>query len=125
MMALLDREAILKARDLASQDVEIEAWGGSVKVRQFNGLEREAARAKSEEMTDEDFVYWIFTQGVVDDDGTPLFTEADIPDLKKKNATAVMDTVQAILGINGLSKTAEDALEKNSGSGQSVAPGSE
>lgn len=41
-MAYLNRQQILEANDLPTEDVPTPEWGGTVKVKTLNGLEREA-----------------------------------------------------------------------------------
>ena len=44
IVGLLNRSAILDAEDLKHEDVEVAAWGGTVRVRMMTGAERDEFR---------------------------------------------------------------------------------
>lgn len=114
-MTLLNRDAILKAQDVATKEVSIPEWGGSIRVRSMTVAERnEFARrvASSEEKTS--VGAWLVTMLAVDGDGKSLFKPEDVSELEKRNAKAIDAVVNAILEINRIGDKEVAEAEKKS-----------
>jgi len=115
-MAYLSREEILQADDIKRDTVDTPEWGGSVLVR---GLNAEQYLDMGFDLrTDDDtlnpekvkaMMPTIVSMGVIDEDGEPLFTEADIKPLAKKSFGPVNRISTRILELSGLRTGEEDA----------------
>lgn len=105
-MAILNRDAILGARDLPTKEVPVPEWGGSVYVRPLSVAEAEhlmtLGEGKSYQVT-------LAAQTICDADGNRVFTNEDVEALMKKSAMAITRIVVAVQAISALSvKEAED-----------------
>ena len=115
-MGLLTRDAILQAKDLPSEDVEVKDWGGTVRVRALTGAERDAfeqsiveQRGKNTRMNLQNMRAKLVALTVVDEDGNRLFTDADAAALGKKSAAALTKVFEVAQRLSGL--RAEDVEE--------------
>lgn len=114
-MSLLTRDAILKARDISTKDVEVPEWGGTVRVRQMTVAERdEFAKRAKDDANAESTGMWIVLRLVVDESGVPLFRPEDVEELKKRSFKAFDRLTDAVLSVNGVGKTEVEAAAKNS-----------
>ena len=114
-MALLNRDAILNAQDVATKEVDVPEWGGMIRVRSMTVSERnEFARraASSEEKTS--VGAWLVTLLAIDESGNRLFKAEDIEELEKRNFKAVDTVVNAILEVNQIGDKEVEAAEKKS-----------
>ncbi len=124
-MALLTRDAILAAPDITTEDVAVPEWGGTVRVRGLNARQRDAFESslmvnngKRQTVSLTGARARLAALSIVDDDGNPVFTEADVSALGEKSGAA-MDRVFAVASrLSGIGDADMDALTKNS-SGQS------
>ena len=117
-MGLLDRAAILAAKDFRVRTLDIPEWGGSVAIRSFDG----ATRAKLIQPSKDggvpgDWMEQIVVASACDKDGTPIFTKEDIPLLSKKNAVVLERIFTAAIDLNGLSA---DAVEQEKGESKPI-----
>jgi len=115
-MAILTKADILAADDRSLVEIAIPEWGGSVKIRVMSGTERD--RFESEfvngNKTVDNVRAKLVAKCVCSDDGTRLFSEADIPLLGEKSA-AVLDTLFAsCMKHNKFTKDDVSDLAKNS-----------
>lgn len=101
-MALLSRDAILKADDLKYEDVEVPEWGGTVRIQALSGAERDKLEASVVEQKGNkvkqnltNFRAKLVAAAAVDEKGNQLFSEKDIHLLSAKNAGA-LDRVAAV-----------------------------
>ena len=114
-MALLTREQILAAPDLQPETVHVPEWGGDVLVRAWTAEERDAWErsmiGKSrEEIAALNSRARFFARCVLDEQGRPLFTEADFEQLAQKSAAAMDHVIRVARRLNGLdSKGVEEA----------------
>lgn len=113
---ILDRNTILTANDLKTEDVECPEWGGTVRVRVLTGTERDAfsnsvigADGKAD-MTN--FRERTVAACVVGEDGAQLFTGADVAALGGKTFAAIDRVFVVAQRINGMG---EFAVEKAAG----------
>lgn len=131
----LDRDSILKAEDLETEEVTVAEWGGTVLVRALTGTERDAfevACSKQRPVLDAkgkpvpgrmEAVHnpvnvraKLAVRCIVDDDGNRVFTDADAGELGKKSAAA-LDRVFDV--ASRLSRLSEEDIEDLAGkSGQ-------
>jgi hypothetical protein len=116
----LSRDDVLKADDLATEEVEVPEWGGSVLVRGMSGKERDefessALDQRSGRMNLANTRAKIVIRCVVDDDGKRLFDAADIDVLGEKSGAA-LDRVFAVASrLSGLGERDVEELTQNFG----------
>ncbi len=125
-MKLLTRDAILQAEDLPTEDIEVEEWGGAVRVRALTGAERDAfeqsiveQRGKSTRMNLRNIRAKLVALTVVDADGKRLFSDKDAELLGKKSAAALDRVFEVAQKLSGLSPEDMEELSGNSEEGQS------
>ncbi len=109
------RDQILTADDLPLHELFVPEWGFSVWVATLTTKDRER------------FEKWVVADKVdlcrervtilttCDQDGTRLFTEADIPAISLKNAKACDRIFELAMTVNKLRKDEIDELKKSSG----------
>lgn len=125
-MTLLSKAAILGAVDLKTEDVEVTEWGGTVRVAMMSGKARDEffGRQGEDKVPYSQFAASVLVATVIDEDGNPVFDEADIDALRAKSQPA-MDRVLAVsLRLNGIGPNASEVAEKNSGAAPSGDSGS-
>ena len=91
---ILNREDILKVKDIQIEKVSVPEWGGEVFVKGMTGAERDRFEAgvisfgaKSKEKIDmRDLRAKLCSQTICDEDGKKLFTPADVKELSEKSA---------------------------------------
>ncbi len=129
-MTLLTKNDILQASDLATEDVAVPAWGGSVRVRAMTGFDRDAfseSLSKDEEgnVDVSNYRAKLLSKCIVDDAGNLVFTDADVAALGAKSAAAIAAVFAVAERLNGSGAVAE--IKKNSpvdpsGSSTSASP---
>ncbi len=113
---LLDREAILGAKDTHSEVVHVEEWGGHVCIRAMTGAERDDFRAAIEGAETSlvgKFEAPLLALTLVDEEGKRLFTIDDVEALRAKSATVLDRLAQIALRVNGMSDGAQEEAAKN------------
>lgn len=125
-MKLLKKQDILAAGDLKTEDVEVQEWGGAVRVRTLTGRERdafEASLAKGEGRDRKTDLANLRAKLVglclVDEKGDRLFEDAEVEMLGAKSAAALDRVFSVAQRLNGLSGEDVEALAKNSGAAPS------
>lgn len=134
---LLTRDQILSVDDLQTEIVNVPEWGGSLMVRGLTGKERDAfersivilktGKKDKDAPPDVDFVNFrakLVARTVVDEHGTLLFRESDIPALGQKSGKAldrVFEVSQRLSGmsdedVKDLTSDLKDAPSADSGS---------
>tara|TARA_R100000664_G_C2701792_1_gene101849 strand:+ start:354 stop:713 length:360 start_codon:yes stop_codon:yes gene_type:complete len=118
-MTILTRDQILSANDQTTETVEVPEWGGSVIVSTMSGRERDAfesslmadkGSSKSANMAN--LRARLASLCCVAEDGTRMFTQADIEALGNKSAAALNRIFLAAQRLNGIG---EDAVEELAG----------
>lgn len=124
-MALLSRDAILAVDDRDYDEVSIPEWGGSVRIRSITGAQRDAyeqslmqQRGNSRQMNLRNARAKLIVLCAVDERGSPLFTEADVNALSRKNAKPLDRLFDACRKIAGLSDDDMDKLTEDFGETQ-------
>lgn len=118
-MALLNKDQILGADDLPTEDVEVPEWGGTVRVRGLTGTERDrfevqvsAARKDGKEV---DIRATYAGRCMVDEGGKRLFTDKELAALGRKSGAAldrIFDVVRRLSGMtDGKLKEASEDFE--------------
>lgn len=115
-MGYLSRDAILAAEDRTYEDVDCPEWGGTVRLRSITGAQRDAyeqgivqQRGNSRALNLRNARAKLIVLCAVDDTGKPLFTEADVNALGRKNAKPLDRLFDACRRLAGLS---DDDVER-------------
>ena len=94
--ALLTRDQILAAKDIATKTVEVPEWGGSVLVRGLSGSARdtiESTYTSADGTLDRErfgnFRAAIVSMSIVDESGARVFTDADVAAIGEKSSLAL------------------------------------
>lgn len=122
-MAVLTREAILKAQDLPRELVHVPEWGGEVYVRAMTGTERDAFEAsmvvegknglKGAHMKLENLRAKLAALTVCDADGQRLFSDKDVEALGQKSAAGLDRVFSVAQRLSGISQKDVEELTKN------------
>lgn len=127
-MPCLTRDAILTADDLPKQRVDVPEWGEGafLFVRTMTAGERDkfdlyVGNVQQRKADGSLISAKLLAATACDEAGAPIFTEADIPALAKKNANALGRVVRAAQSLNGLTMADFEAAKKNSGTTQAAA----
>ncbi len=119
-MPALNRNQILAAQDIKTQTVSVPEWGGDVIVKTMSGTERDAfemsilqERGDDEKKNVANYRSRLLVKCLVDDNGNPVFSDADIAELGAKSAVAMDRILTVAQRLNGLGKTDVEALTKN------------
>ena len=128
-IGLLSRDAILAAPDIETEDVHVPEWGGTVRVRGLTAKQRDTfeagllvtkgqGRNATQAVSLANARARLVALSVVDADGAPLFTTADLFALGEKSGAAI-DRVFAVASrLSGIGDADMEELTGNS-SGQS------
>lgn len=119
-MALLNKEDILKAKDLTFEDVEVKEWGGTVRISSMSGKERDSFALK---FMDDKFKpidcdplkmkMALLCHTIVDEEGKVLFSEEDLEELYKKSCEILDRLYEVSSRLNGMEEKNIDELAKN------------
>lgn len=125
---MLKREDILRVEDLATEDVEVPEWGGSVRVRGMTAKEQSeyeqglmifrrsnpGALGFDVEPNLVNAKARLVCKCAIDEQGNRLFTDADASLLGKKAAKPVRRLSDTIERLSGMGKGVIDDLGKDS-----------
>ena len=114
-MAVLDRNAILEAKDLPTETVDVPEWGGQVIVRTLTGEERDQYETSMIEIVGEgtnreaipkldNLRATLCALTIVDSEGKRLFTTDDVVELGNKSAAALDRIYDVSRTLSGLSE---------------------
>lgn len=115
---MLSRDQILSAQDIKADEIDIPEWGGTVRLRQMTGRQRdEFERALSDQAKlgelGTNMRARIVAATVVDEQDNLLFTEADIATLGEKNWRALDRIASTASKLNALTDAAIEDVAKN------------
>lgn len=117
---MLNRDQILGASDVQTQDVDVPEWGGIVRISMMSGAARDALQASLVDNKKTSFFEAALVAAtVVDETGALVFTPEDIAALQAKNATVLTRVAEASMALNKIGAAAADAAVKNSEAAQS------
>lgn len=116
----LNRDQILGADDLPTEELEISEWGGTVLLKALNGEQREEIEVRSHKAKSSgDALGWkglktlVATYALVDDEGKPLFTAKDLAALAKKSSAALDRIFEYVMKMNAMTKADAEELAGN------------
>lgn len=119
-MKALTREMILAASTLKRDTVTVPEWGGTIVVQEWSGAQRDAWEASLlRSSTDAGSRYSnlrarMVAVSVINEDGSPVFTESDVEALGRLSASALERVAAVVQRLNGLAEGTQDASIKNS-----------
>jgi len=117
----LTRDQILQSEDLPRELVSIPEWGGDIWVRTLTGKERDTlessvANVNAQGKSNMNLINLrarLCSMTIVDEDGNRLFSDKDVEELGKKNASALDRAFEVAQRLAGLTSTDVKKLEKN------------
>jgi len=115
-MALLTKEAILKKKDLPTEEVNVPEWKGKVKVITMTGKQRDAFEMKVYEANEKDlgnFRARLCVATIVDENNIPVFTFGDMEALGRKSGRAIGRVFDVAKRLNGIGDDTIEEIEKN------------
>jgi len=115
---MLTASQILSAQDIATKEVDVPEWGGSILIkqltrgqqdeylkRQFGSRMKQDAKARTQEL-DLSNMYghdaYLLVCSVCDESGKSLFTASQIDALKQKNGEIIGRIAKEILQFSGM-----------------------
>lgn len=115
---MLTKEQILARNDLPTEIVEIQEWGGSVKLRGLSAGEREALEQevtnKQGKVETKNLRAKLLVRSIVNENNEKIFTEADIDALNTKSSFVIDKLFLAAQRLNGMSNDAIEEMKGNS-----------
>jgi len=122
----LGRDAILAAKSLRTEEVDVPEWGGTVLVRELSGRERDEWEASLAVQRGKTMVpdvanirAKLAARTIVGDDGESVFTQQDVAALGELSAAALDRVFDVASRLSGLNPEDVEAMTGNSG----AAPG--
>ena len=118
-MGLLSREQVLAAEDVKCRDVEVPEWGGTVRVRVMSGAQRDRYEQMVEDQRSgkkvdvRGLTVALVILTLVDEEGKPLFTLADLDAVNAKNAAVINRLFRVAQELNALSEEEIEGLAGN------------
>jgi hypothetical protein len=117
----LNKDQILKADDLPTEEVDVPEWGGSVLVRGLTGRQRIEYEASMAVMRDgemvpdvENSMAKLVARTIVDDDGSLMFTPQEANALGEKSSAALTRVFEVAARLSGMSQGAAVEIKKDS-----------
>lgn len=125
----LDKNQILGFSDIKTKEIRVPIWDDTVWIRQLTRGQQDALQKRqvsrlnvkkkgSMSNLEPDFALsvfghdaWIFAQGVVDENGKRLFTDAEVEKLNEKNGEAIGFVAAEIIKFSGMQEDIEE-IEK-------------
>lgn len=122
-MTLLTKEAIFALDDRKYEDVDVPEWGGTVRVRNLTGEERDAYEASMVHQVGNkaqanlrNMRAKLIALSAINEDGTRLFDQADLIRLGQRNAAPLDRLFEACQRLSGLGDDDVKELEEGFGS---------
>ena len=119
----LNREQILEADDLKTEEMEVPEWGGEIYIRTMTGTERDSFEQSildsDRKANLKDIRAKLCSLTIVDAQGRRLFTNEDVQAIGGKSALVLDKIFAKSQALNGISQNDVEDLEKNSGETQS------
>ncbi len=111
---ILNKHQIFASNDLKNKVVEMKEWGGDVKIRVMSAGEQLALNDfLTNNPKDEDMAFHFILMCSINEDGSKMFDQDDIPLLKEKSAESVIKLYQEILSLNKQKADDVENLAKN------------
>lgn len=121
-MSLLSRDQILSAPDLATIDVDVPEWGGTVRLKTMTGAERDAFENEIVQQKKSgtrvnllNVRARLLSRVIVDEHGAPLFSRHDIEALGQKSSRALDRLADAAGKLNAINDEDLEELAEDFG----------
>lgn len=118
-MGYLSKDDIFKADDLPIEDVHVDAWGGTVRVRGLTGTERDrfefAMAAAKDNPSSVEVRAQVVGRCIVDEDGKRLFTDKELSKLGGKSGAALDELFDVVRRLSGMGDKASDKAAEDFG----------
>lgn len=118
---MLTREQILATDNFEFDEMEIPAWGGTIRLRTMSGADRDKfdSQCVRQQVGDKSVDMaglrtLLLTLCIVGEDGKPMFNKKDVEALNGLDSRAVRDVYERISKTNELGEVATEEAEKNS-----------
>lgn len=109
--SLLTKEQILSQR-CKQKDVELKAWGGTVKLRELS-TDQLLGLNDIEDLTDRNMT--MLSLMILNGDGAPMFSQEElIQAAKHLGSSGVLEAIGEANKINGITEAAADSVSKKS-----------
>lgn len=122
-LKMLTRADILEADDRKTEDIDVPAWGGTLRIRSMTGAERDSYEAsgivwgKNEQgspvvdsVSTDNMRARLVALTAIGEDGARLFSERDIVALGAKNAEVLNAAFDVARRLSGITKEDVEAL---------------
>lgn len=122
---MLTKEQLVSALQPKFEDVTIAGLADTLRVKVMDGFTRDKLQKTLQTLGTADSIYYsaLVSACVVDENGTPLFSDQDLEELRGFNAEVVRLIGLECQRVNGLGKKAVEEAEKNSEAIQSESSG--
>jgi hypothetical protein len=109
---MLNRDSILKAKDLKTVDLEVKEWGGTIRLQTMTGSARQEyyRSTAGKDGTPKNVMEALIVACAVDEAGKPIFTSADVSELSRKSSIAINRVFEKAAELNGLTQKAVDDI---------------
>ncbi|MYV58044.1 hypothetical protein [Streptomyces sp. SID3212] len=118
-MALLNKDAILKADDMVFEDIPVPEWGGDIRLKTMTGTQRDAFEDKSMDQRGKDpkmnltnFRARLLALCIVNEDGRRVFSDGEITLLGQKSANVLERLFNKAREMNGMDDKDVEELTK-------------
>ena len=123
-MDFLRKEDIVGPSRLKVQELDVPELGGTVRIREMNGLERDELEAYFATVGDTKsfrrYRALVVTLSLVDDEGERIFGDDDVDIVNTQIPWRALDRIKnAVVELNKMSSKAVEETEKNSSPGPS------
>ena len=99
----LTKDEILAAPDLKPELVDVPEWGGSVWLRGLSAGEYMAFSQQGQALLAEGTLQaWLVAKTLIDETGTPLFTEDGVKALAQKSGKVIKTLAEHVMKLSGL-----------------------
>lgn len=123
---LMNKQMILDADDLKTEDVSVPEWGGSVRLRTLTGGERDKFEADSMSLNKKgnpqmnliNMRARLVALCAIDDAGARMFADSEVTKLGSKSAMAINRLFDAARKLNGMTQEDVEELAEGFDEGQ-------
>ncbi|MGF6976356.1 hypothetical protein QFZ94_004806 [Paraburkholderia sp. JPY465] len=112
---MLTKDQLLAQLKTRTEEVSVPGLDGTLRIRAMSGYDRDAFQKvlQAEGITDSAYFGALIATCVVNDDGSPMFSESEVETLRGSHAELVRAIGLACQRVNGLGKAAEETAAKN------------
>jgi len=123
----LTRKEILSLNDIQVKEIDVPGWNASVCIRKLTrgqqdeyskrrfgkpSIKQQLGKRRQQEMESEIEIFghdaWLVSQGVCDEDGKRLFTDADVTKLNEKSGESIGFIAVEIVKFSGMQEDVEE-----------------